>query len=68
VKRLMDNLAAEEYLFKQAKTEGMQQGIQQGIQQEKLEIAKNMLAQGLDSTLIAQVTGLSLEVIKNLNH
>jgi len=43
---------------------GKKRGIQQGIQQEKLAIAKNMLARGLDVRLTAQVTGLSEAAIK----
>jgi predicted transposase/invertase (TIGR01784 family) len=46
--------------------EGIQQGIQQGIETKAIEIAKNMLAQGLDKSLIAQVTGLNLDTIKEL--
>jgi len=58
VKRVMDNLAAEEYLFNQ--------GIQQGIEKEKLEIAKSMLRKGLEASLIQEVTGLSKEAIEKL--
>lgn len=43
-------------------TKGMQQGIEQGIEQgkkdEKLEIARNMKSEGLDSELIKKITGL----------
>jgi predicted transposase/invertase (TIGR01784 family) len=46
--------------------EGLQQGIQKGIQQEKLEIAKNMLSKGSDVKFIHDVTGLSLDTIKEL--
>ena len=46
--------------------QGIQRGIQQGIQTRNIEIAKNMLASGLDVALIIQVTGLNLEDIKQL--
>jgi predicted transposase/invertase (TIGR01784 family) len=45
---------------------GKQEGIELGKQEEKLEIVRNMLSQGLDSALIAQITGLSLEQIEGL--
>jgi predicted transposase/invertase (TIGR01784 family) len=64
IKRVMDNLAAEEYVFNQ----GMEKGMEKGMERRNIEIAKNMLAQGLDSSLIAQVTGLSLDTIKKLAH
>jgi predicted transposase/invertase (TIGR01784 family) len=49
-----------------AEDRGREEGMQQGMQQEKLEIAKNMLSQGLDINLIQKVTGLSLDTIKDL--
>ena len=42
------------------------EGLQQGMQQEKLSIAKQMLAKGLDRQLIGEMTGLSEEKIKQL--
>ncbi|MDO8954358.1 MAG: Rpn family recombination-promoting nuclease/putative transposase [Gammaproteobacteria bacterium] len=38
---------------------GMQQGMQLGKQEEAREIAKNMLAKGMNATLIIELTGLS---------
>ena len=40
---------------------GMQKGIEKGRQEEKLQIARKMKEQGLDSELIAQCSGLSVE-------
>jgi len=45
---------------------GREQGMQQGAENEKLEIAKNMLSKGSDITFIHDVTGLSLDTIKDL--
>ena len=44
----------------------IKQGMQQGMQQEKHQIAKNMLAHGLDSQLISNTTGLDLQAIAML--
>ena len=46
--------------------QGMASGIQQGKKEQKLAIAKNMKIQNIDFELISQVTGLSIEEIKNL--
>jgi hypothetical protein len=54
VKRVMDNLAAEEYVFKQGKTEG------------KIEIATSMIQDGEPIEKIIKWTGLSKKAIENL--
>jgi hypothetical protein len=51
----MDNQAAETYLLKQ------------GIAQCKIEVAKNMLVEGCDISLIEKVTGLSRQTIEQIN-
>ena len=40
---------------------GEQQGIQTGEQQKTLEIARNLLAKGLDPALVADATGISID-------
>ena len=64
---LRDNInsAWEEGEFEGRKA-GLIQGLQQGAQQERLNIARNMKANGLDSASIAKMTGLSPEVINTL--
>ncbi|NJK66965.1 MAG: Rpn family recombination-promoting nuclease/putative transposase [Microcoleus sp. CSU_2_2] len=52
--------AAEE-----AREEGIEQGIEQGKREEKLTIARQLLAR-LDDETISQITGLSLEDVRNL--
>src|SRR5699024_5922358 len=46
---------------------GMQKGIQKGIQKGNLEIAKNLLKEGTEITLIVKATGLSKLRVKKLN-
>ena len=67
-KRHEENLHYQASMLKSSYSEGKAEGIAEGEQKEKLVIAKNMLAQSLDSSLIAQVTGLSLDTIKKLAH
>ena len=45
--------------LKKGRQEGKAEGLKEGKQQEKLEIAKQMLAKGLDIQLICEMTGLS---------
>jgi len=50
----------------QGMQQGMQQGVQRGIQQRNLEIAKKLLAAGVDKKIIADASGLSLSKINSL--
>ncbi len=43
-----------------------QQGIEQGIDEKAVDDAKKMLKEGLDTSVIARVTGLSTERIEQL--
>jgi predicted transposase/invertase (TIGR01784 family) len=70
VKRIMDNLAAEEYIFNQGmekgRAEGMEKGRAEGIEKEKKEIAKSMLGKDSEIAFIQEITGLSKEDILKL--
>lgn len=52
--------------LEQGLQQGIEQGIEQGKEQEKIEVAKSMLKENLEITLISKVTGLSVEQIKKL--
>ena len=41
-------------------------GIEQGVEQEKLEIVKNSILQGLDNSTIALITKMNIETIEKL--
>jgi predicted transposase/invertase (TIGR01784 family) len=43
-----------------------QQGIEKGIEKASLEVAKNMLAEGIAVEVVARVTGLASEIIEQL--
>jgi len=47
--------------------QGIKEGVQQGIQQKETEIILNMLNKGMDINLISEITGLSIEKIKQIN-
>ena len=49
---------------------GEASGVEQGVEQNKVEIALNMLKKNMDTKLICEVTGLSLDqvdAIKKVN-
>ena len=61
---------AEELGLKRGMEEGLKQGIEQGIEQgaktKQIEIAKNMIKESIDISLISKLTDLSIEEINNL--
>ncbi|WPY01596.1 PD-(D/E)XK nuclease family transposase (plasmid) [Candidatus Trichorickettsia mobilis] len=61
-KRVMDNKAAEEYMLKQAKSEGKAEG----EAKKAIEIAKNLLSQNIDINTISIATGLPVKKINEL--
>lgn len=63
-KAIRDELAA----IAQAKEEGISEGISQGISQEKIKIAKKMLAENIDIDTISKITELTKEEIENIKN
>ena len=61
LKNYRDWYATIDYAQTEGIEKGMQKGIEKGRQEEKLQIARKMKEQGLDSELIAQCSGLSVE-------
>ena len=49
-----------------AKREGIAEGMEKGMKQRSLEIARKMLAKGMDEASIMDMTGLTAEDIKLL--
>ena len=49
-----------------ARNEGHSSGVIEGKKEEKIEIAKNMLQEGLDISLISKITNLSKKEIEKL--
>ena len=52
--------------MKQGMEKGMKEGMEKGMSQRSLEIAKKMLAKGMDEASIMDMTGLTAEEIKLL--
>lgn len=46
--------------------EGMEKGMKQGMEQRSLEIARKMLAKGMDAASVMEITGLSAEQMQQL--
>ena len=46
--------------------QGMEQGMKQGLEQRSLEIARKMLAKGMDAASVMEITGLSAEQMRQL--
>ncbi len=61
----MIRLTDEERLLERAegREQGREQGLQQGLQQKSIEIAKNLLSEGMTITFISKITGLSEEEV-----
>ena len=58
----------EKYIMDQKAIEdaGYDKGLNDGIEKEKIEIAKRMKEQGIDTEKIKDITGLTIEEINNL--
>ena len=58
----------EKYIMDQKAIEGAgyDKGLKAGINQEKLQIAKKMLSKKIDLNTISELTGLSIQELKNL--
>ncbi|WP_304333157.1 Rpn family recombination-promoting nuclease/putative transposase [Brachyspira innocens] len=63
---LYGQAAMLQYERAEGKKEGIEIGFQQGIEKEKYSLAENMKNKNMDINLISELTGLSIEKIKNL--
>lgn len=52
--------------MKQGMEKGMEKGMKQGLEQRSLEIARKMLAKGMDAASVMEITGLSAEQMQQL--
>ena len=55
-----------EKCMKQGMEKGMKQGMEKGLEQRSLEIARKMLAKGMDAASVMKITGLSAEQMQQL--
>ena len=52
--------------MKQGMEKGMEKGMKKGLEQRSLEIARKMLAKGMDASSVMEITGLSAEQMQQL--
>ena len=68
--KFWDSVSVERTLlddrYQKGMEEGMEKGIEEGMSQRSLEIARKMLAKGMDEASIMDMTGLTSEEIKLL--
>ena len=66
----MNMCRALEELEQEAMKKGVEQGLEQGLEQGKLEqaliVVKNMLRKGLDMKEIAEMTEVSLDMVRKV--
>ena len=55
-----------EYMLNERERKGLEQGRAEGAAQKQCEIAKRMLQENIEKSVITKVTGLSLEEIEKL--
>ena len=63
IKRVWDNQAVFDAAIEDATKRGMEKGMAEGEKNKTIEIARSMLAAGMDTHTIAKITGLSVEDI-----
>ena len=61
-----DNMMIENSIRDEGIRKGLELGLEKGTEQSKNEIAKNMLKENMDISLISKLTGLSNEQINKL--
>ena len=57
---------AMDYALGKAEERGKQSGVQEGEKNKQIEIAKNLLSEGIDINVISKTTGLSVDEIEKL--
>lgn len=57
-------MTGAELFREEGREQGMQQGMQQGMLQAQLDVVKRLLAEEVELSFIAKITGLSLDIIK----
>ena len=68
--KFWDSVSVERTLiddsYQKGKEEGRAEGLEKGMNQRSLEIARKMLAQGMDEAMVMDMTGLTAEEIKQM--
>ena len=64
--KFWDSVSVERTLLDDRYQKGREEGREEGMNQRNLEIARNMLAKGMDASTVLEITGLSMEEIQQL--
>jgi len=61
-----DDLSTFIHVVQESMEKGIKQGIEKGREENQIETAKKALEKGLEINLIAEITGLAIEIIQSL--
>ena len=64
--KFWDSVSVERTLIDVSYQKGMEKGLEKGMKNGKIEIARKMLAQGMDEATVMDLTGLTAEEIKQM--
>ena len=64
--KFWDSVSVERTLIDDSYQKGIEKGIEKGMNQRSLEIARKMLAKGMDEAMVMDMTGLTAEEIKQM--
>ena len=64
--KFWDSVSVERTLIDDSYQKGIEKGIEKGMNQRSLEIARKMLAKGMDEASVMDMTGLTAEDIKQI--
>ena len=64
--KFWDSVSVERTLLDDRYQKGKEEGKEEGMNQRSLEIARKMLAQGMDEAMVMDMTGLTAEEIKQM--
>ena len=64
--KFWDSVSVKRTLIDDSYQKGIEKGIEKGMNQRSLEIARKMLAQGIDEAMVMDLTGLTAEEIKQM--
>ena len=62
--KFWDSVSVERTLLDDRYQKGREEGREEGMNQRSLEIARNMLAKGMDASTVLEITELSMEEIQ----
>ena len=64
--KFWDSVSVKRTLIDDSDQKGIEKGIEKGMNQRSLEIARKMLAKGMDEAMVMDMTGLTAEEIKQM--